>query len=121
MFNWVDSVLSPASYQKFTSRRDWQPAVNICEDTEAYFVIVDLAGVVVSEIDLRVEEGDLLLLTGRRATPVPGQCSQTCMHVMEIDDGEFNRAIKLPANSDVDEINASYKCGYLTIRVPKKG
>ena len=43
----------------------------------------------------------------------------TRVHLMEIDHGRFRRAIELPGDVDVASIEASYRCGYLWIRLPK--
>ena len=115
---WIEGVLG-RSYQKFTPANVWQPSVNICEDDTAYFVVADLAGVSVESIDLRLENRHLLL-SGTRQMPAPPQCrSRPRLHVMEIDHGDFQRLIKLPPNVDPDGITANYKCGLLTIQIPK--
>ena len=42
-------------------------------------------------------------------------------HHMEIDSGRFCREIDLPGNVDVEAIEATYRNGFLWIRLPKKG
>lgn len=118
MGKWMDQVLGQG-YQHYCSRDGWQPAINLCEDERHYCVVVDLAGVKASEIDLRAEQR-MLVLSGERALPeAPERVGEVRLHLMEIDHGRFHRAIELPEGVDVDAIEAFYRNGYLWIRIPK--
>lgn len=120
LFSWVDNVLT-TTYHKYAAERGWTPSVNLYEDSSAYFVLVDLAGVDTGAIDLSVES-DRLVLSGEREMPnPPSKEKRLRMHLMEIDHGRFQRALKLPPDVDAAEITASYRLGFLTIRLPKKG
>jgi HSP20 family protein len=82
--------------------------------------VVDLAGVQVSEIDLRAEDG-VLLIQGRRDMPrVETQAQTVHVHMMEIDHGVFRRAVELPPTADTTSIEATYRGGFLSIRIPRK-
>ena len=99
----------------------WTPAINLYEEQEAYCVAVDLAGMQAEQINLQVEQNNVLMLTGQRSMPQRSQCcGQLKVHLMEIDYGHFSRAVKLPQNVETEQIEASYKNGYLWIRLPKK-
>ena len=117
MGRWMDQVLG-SSFQ-YCHSDAWKPAINLCEYKTHYAVVVDLAGVKAAEIDLRAEEG-MLVLSGDRA--VPADCEprgESRVHLMEIDHGQFRRAIQLPEDVDVDAIEALYRNGYLWVRIPK--
>ncbi len=117
---WVDNVLSP-SFRHFAADKGWSPAVNIYEDAACYYVVVDLAGVHTDEVDLSVENGKLVLI-GQRPAPTPEPAhGPVRMRVMEIDHGRFRRALELPPNVDIDAVGATYKCGFLSIQLPKRG
>ncbi|HUS47248.1 MAG TPA: Hsp20/alpha crystallin family protein [Phycisphaerae bacterium] len=119
MIHWVDQVLSPG-FQKYSPGSAWTPSINLYEDDRRYYVVVDLAGVNAEEIELRVEE-DVLVLTGLRETPRPHDtCGPLHLHLMEVDHDQFSRTLRLPQNIDADAIEASYRNGYLWVRVPKK-
>jgi len=122
MGNWVDKVLKP-SYHGYHPGQTWSPAVNVFEDATHHCIVVELAGVHVDEVDLRVE-GDrpqVLLLSGQRTAPGLDQADrQSRLHTMEIDHGRFCRAIQVPDNVEMDRIEATYKNGLLRIRLPKK-
>jgi HSP20 family protein len=120
MGKWMDQVLGP-SFQHYCSTDSWKPAINLCEYDAHYAVVVDLAGVKVGEIDLRAEEG-VLTISGDREVPADAQaCGEDVrIHLMEIDHGHFQRAVRLPDDADVDAIEAFYRNGYLWIRIPKR-
>ena len=122
MDRWVDHVLG-AGYRRYCPGEPWAPSINLYEGGKQYYMVVDLAGVVAEEIDLRVDEG-FLLLSGSRATPTPPRpCGQVRLHLMEIDHGRFCRSVKLPPDadlSDVEAIDASYRSGLLWVRIPKR-
>jgi len=116
---WVDNVLGPG-YHKFCPGEAWNPAINIYESRSSYLVVVDLAGIKAEGIDLRTEKG-LLVLSGRRDAPGLNDAdSDTRCHLLEIDHGKFSRRVELPQTADVDAISASYRNGFLWIRIPKK-
>ena len=119
MTRWVDQVIG-ARYQKYRHDETWQPPINLYEDKANYYMVADLAGVEVQEIDLHAEHGSLLL-SGRRETPAPaGTSGGLKLHLMEIDHGRFTRALRLPGDADIDSVDATYKCGYLWVRIPKR-
>lgn len=85
-----------------------------------YYFVVELAGVNPDKIDLKVESGDLVI-SGQRATPgLQEDYRGVRLLMMEIDHGNFCRSLEMPKDADVDAISASYRSGYLWIRLPKK-
>ena len=119
MGKWVDRVMG-TGYRHYRPGEAWVPAINLYEDEKHYCMIADLAGVQVEEIDLRVDEG-MLILSGRRDTPgMQQQFGEKRVHLMEIDHGRFCRKVQLPSDVIIDKIQASYRVGYLVVRLPKK-
>jgi len=119
MTHWMDHVLGPM-YQKYRPAEAWKPAINLYECDSAYYMVVDLAGVKGETIDLRAENR-MLILSGERATPeVAGPSQKTRVRLMEIDHGPFHRSLELPEDVDVDQIQATYRCGLLWVRMPKR-
>jgi HSP20 family protein len=118
--SWVDNILGPM-FCEYKPSQAWQPAINIYEDAAGYCVVADLAGICTEEVDLRVENGQLIL-SGQRSTPEPQTPERHFrMQLMEIDHGAFYRTLKLSENIDTDAISATYKSGFLWVRLPKKG
>jgi len=115
---WMDQVLGPG-FRQYSPDDTWTPAVNFCEGDDSYCIVVDLAGMKADEIDLRTE-GRKLTLAGFRPVPrAPGPWEKRQMRHMEIDHGSFCRTIELPADSDIDAVEANYKGGFLWIVIPK--
>ena len=122
MGQWVEQVLGPG-FSQFRPGKEWAPAVNLYEDETRYYMIVDLAGVKAKQIDLRVEDG-VIILAGERPSPgVPESKGLKRLHLMEIEHGPFCRKIELPGDAaleNVEAIEAWYRSGYLCVEIPKK-
>ena len=119
MTRWVDQVLGP-TYHRYCPDEVWTPAINLYESNDNYCIVVELAGMDAQTIDLQVEKGSLVL-SGDRPSPPTLECPRpTRVHLMEIDHGRFTRSIELPNDVDAEDITASYRGGYLFVRLPKK-
>ena len=120
--HWIDHVLG-AGYHKYAPGEAWSPSINLYENESGYFLVVDLAGVRGEEIILNVEE-DMIVLSGHRDMPIMQGCAEPLrVHLMEIDHGQFRRRLPLPKDVDVDAAmsqEATYRYGYLWVRLPKR-
>ncbi len=96
----------------------WEPAVDVCEDDEAYYVIVDVAGVDKDDLEVEYHPNGLLVVRGVRRPPLVGSSVQYL--VLEIPYGSFERRIPLPGAVNADGITAEHRSGLLQIRIPKK-
>ncbi len=115
---WIDHVLG-SGFPSYSHGDAWRPAINLCEYQTYYCVVVDLAGMKGPQIDLRCEDG-MLIFSGERQMPVdPDGPPEVRLHLMEIDCGRFQRAVRLPEGVDVTRIEAFYRGGYLWVRIPK--
>jgi HSP20 family protein len=109
------------NYQRFCPGEAWTPSINLYEDAENYFLVMDLAGVKPKAIDIRVDDrGTLVILGNREAPEVPTRLGPTKLHLMEIDHGRFCRSMDLPEDADVDRIEASYRGGFLWVQISRK-
>jgi HSP20 family protein len=118
MSKWVDQVFGKNFH---CSSETWTPSINLYETEAFYLLVMELAGIDPEKIDLRVERR-LLIIFGHRDTPeLPEGDRAVNLLMMEIDHGSFCRSLKLPPDvDDIDAISASYRGGYLWIRLPKK-
>ncbi len=119
MSNWVDQVLGP-NYQHFGLTKAWVPCVNVYEDQGHYCVIVDLGGVDVNQISLKIDDSQLVLSGVRESPGLGDSVGSIRVELMEIDHGPFARKIDLPQDADCDQMQANYRGGFLWIRLPKK-
>lgn len=99
------------------SPRGWQPAVDLYETDEAYFLEADLPGVSRDDIELRVEDSRVFLRGHRRSVRV----SQSKRGVrIERAQGDFERAITLDRPVDPKRVEVSCEQGILRVRLPKR-
>jgi HSP20 family protein len=98
--------------------RSWLPAVDIFETNDREFVLkAELPDMKREDINITFENG-VLTLTGERKAEFDE--TQGTFHRSERAYGRFSRSFTLPATIDANRINASYKDGILTVRVPQR-
>ncbi len=95
----------------------WQPQVDVYEVDDAYVVLVELAGMRDSEIELTVME-DVLVIAGHR--PELHHDGTLRFHQLEINEGPFKTAVMMPGPIADEGITATYDDGLLTIMLPKR-
>jgi HSP20 family protein len=120
----VNKIMDEMLNRSFVQFRDcgtWQPTTNVYESQAAFEVVVDLAGVRQEDLAIDCESPTRLVLRGKREQPRPEHVrGALSVHVMEIDEGPFARAIELPEPVDPARVEASYRKGLLWITLPKK-
>ena len=96
--------------------RFFAPRLNIAETDKAYEVTVDLPGMKADEFNIEFKEGQLWI-TGQRKQE--SEVKDKTYHRVERRYGQFRRVITLGADVDVDNVEANYRDGVLTLQVPK--
>jgi HSP20 family protein len=111
--------LTRVQFLHSTATPHWRPAINAYRCREGIVVCVDLGGVKRSQIDLQVEPRRLVL-RGTRPAPEPDPAVHEQLQVlaMEIDCGQFERELLLPANVDPQTATAEHRDGLLWIHLP---
>jgi HSP20 family protein len=96
----------------------WMPAVDIFETKDREYVVkAELPDLKREDINVTFENG-VLTLTGERRAEFDQ--NDGTYHRSERAYGRFTRSFTLPATVDANRINASYKDGVLTVRVPQR-
>lgn len=95
---------------------DLAPTVDLSETDKEVDVRMDLPGMKAEDIDIQVHH-DMLTVKGERKeeTEEKGRT----FHRVERRSGSFVRTISLPCEVDDDKVNAEYKDGVLSIKMPK--
>jgi HSP20 family protein len=93
------------------------PAVNLWEDNESLFVEAELPGMNLDDLEIFVTGGNQLTVSGERKEPVTNGAS---WHRRERGYGKFTRVIELPAQVNEGRVEAHFKLGVLTIKLPKR-
>jgi HSP20 family protein len=98
--------------------RSWVPPVDIYE-TDQHEVVIKAELPDMKREDIHVTfENNVLTIKGERK--LEQNVSQDRVQRMERFYGSFSRSFTLPATVDAGKINASYKDGVLTVRLPQR-
>lgn len=94
----------------------WAPRVDLVENEEAYLIHADLPGLSKEEVNVNYHDG-VLSISGDRRTEEYEE-KDNCVR-LERAYGRFYRSFTLPKTVNDKQIEAGYKDGVLTVRVPK--
>ncbi len=97
------------------ARAGVHPPVNLYETGDSYVLTTELPGLRVEDIEVTVER-DRLTLGGERRIEHPQDAS---LHRVERRAGAFRRTLQLPLEVDGEKVEAVYRNGVLTLRIPK--
>lgn len=105
----------------FAAAAGWRPAINAYRCEGKFVVFADLAGVPPDSIKLQVS-AERLVIRGTRPAPEPdGQASDTCqLLALEIDHGNFARALDLPQAANPDDVTVEARDGLYRIAIGLK-
>ncbi len=94
------------------------PPVDIYELDNTFVIIMDVSGISKKEMDITVSD-DIIIIKGERKRDHLHK-DNICYYHMEIEYGPFERRIKIPRNSDIENMQVVYKEGLLRIEIPLK-
>jgi HSP20 family protein len=92
------------------------PPVNVWTSEDEALLTAEIPGIAAEDIDISIVNATLTLRGKREAEPV--QEGQT-LHRNERGFGQFARTISLPFRVDQDKVEANFKNGVLSIRLPR--
>jgi HSP20 family protein len=96
--------------------RVWRPPTDVYETSTHVVVKVEIAGMKEGDFSICLSER-VLSIAGHRRDPADKLVYQQ----MEINYGSFLTEVHLPGPLDEDNIEAVYREGFLTIKLPKAG
>ncbi len=112
---WVDwNRVIPAA--KVYDERDFDPACEVSESDEHYFMSVDLPGMKKEEIKIEVTD-KTLTISGQRKRQSSDKSQK--VQCYEKSYGFFKRSFALPATIESDKVEARYEDGVLELYLPK--
>ena len=91
--------------------------MDILEDELQLVITADLPGIELAEIDIRLENGTLIVKGQRDIAP---KTEQTSYHRMERPYGQFARSFSMPETVDPKKVFADGKNGGLQITLGRK-
>ena len=102
--------------QEDLTRGAWVPAVDIYSNNQHELVLkAELPDMKEDEFEVTVEDHALTL---RGEKKLDTEVSEEHFHRIERSYGSFTRSFALPPTVDAGRVNAEYKAGVLTIRLP---
>lgn len=106
--------------------RDWPqgartsafvPALDISENDSHYTITVEIPGVRKDDVQVELRD-DMLVIQGEKKSEREEK-KERGRHV-ERSYGSFSRAFTLPSDADAERLEASFKEGVLTVRIPRR-
>lgn len=98
------------------SEQIWKPQMDIYETPEEIFILAEIAGVKKDDLGVEINSKAVRVFGNRAEMP---RMDNTTYRLAEIQYGEFERILYLPAPIDPDKVTASYVDGFLKIRLVK--
>jgi HSP20 family protein len=92
------------------------PSLDVAETDGAIEVRMDIPGMEAKDIDIQVN-GNLLTISGERKEEKEEKGKT--YHRIERRSGSFSRSVTLPCPVKEDAVDAQYKSGILTVKLPK--
>ena len=101
-----------------TSSRSWIPRVDIRENADGLTLQVDLPGLGKDDVEVTVEN-NVLTINGERKFVTDEKANES-FHRLERAYGTFSRSFTLAPTVRTDKVEATFKDGVLTLRLPKQ-
>jgi HSP20 family protein len=98
------------------SASEFQPRIDVTDDGDALRIVAEFPGMTRDDVELEVIE-DMLIISGDKRFESTSE-EQGCYRV-ERSFGHFQRAVPLPTGIDLDQAEARFENGALTLRLPK--
>ncbi|MEW6062603.1 MAG: Hsp20/alpha crystallin family protein [Bacteroidota bacterium] len=96
--------------------RDWTPAVDVVENNDAYILKAELPGISKDDVKITLEN-NVLTIRGEKKNEM--EKKEGNFHRVERSYGMFERSFTIPGTIKVNDIDAQYKDGVLTLTLPK--
>ncbi len=95
----------------------WAPAIEVVDAADAVVIRAELPGVDPNGLDVTATEGRVVI-AGEKPQPDRPERAELCRG--EIHYGVFRRSIALPEEVDLERLDATFRHGVLTLRVPRQ-
>jgi HSP20 family protein len=97
----------------------WRPPMDVFDTPEFTLVRLEIAGIDREDIDISLE-GKKMIISGRRTNRHEDNPPPSCYRQMEIKYTTFRREVFLQQPFHEEGIEATYKNGFLEIRIPSE-
>ena len=97
--------------------RTWKPSMDICETADDIIIRAEVAGVDKDRLEVEISSRAVKIFGKRRELP---RSANATYRLAEIQYGNFERVLYLPAPIDTENVSTSYANGFLEIRLAKQ-
>ncbi len=98
------------------TERLWRPQMDIYETPDEIIIMGEIAGVTKEDLELEISSKAVRIRGNRTQSP---RIDNATYRLAEIQYGNFERILYLPAPIDPEVVSASYANGFLQIRLAK--
>ncbi len=95
---------------------EWHPSTDIAENKDAFMVYVELPGMKKEDVKITLQQNILTIQGEKKSGPEP---KEDKYHRVERNFGKFTRSFRLTSRVIGETVEANYKDGVLSIRIPK--
>lgn len=110
-------VSAAQGYSYLRSASSWRPPMDMHETGEAILIKIEVAGLQEDDIEVALYPNALVVNGVRRDDEDHDEA--TCFHAAQVRYGLFHVEVALPAPIHQDEVSATYRDGFLRVRLPK--
>jgi HSP20 family protein len=93
------------------------PAVDLSENDTHYTITVEIPGVQKDDVHVELQD-DMLVIHGEKKSEREEKKDRG--RYLERSYGSFSRSFTLPSDADAERLEASFKDGVLTVRMPRR-
>ena len=97
--------------------RSWKPSMDIYETTDEIIIRAEVAGVDKDRLEVEISNRAVKIFGTRQELP---RSANATYRLAEIQYGNFERILYLPAPIDTENVSTSYANGFLEIRLAKQ-
>ncbi len=112
----IENMFRSAGPMFILSERAWKPPMDIYETPEEIIILAEIAGVSKEHLEVEINRKAVKIHGKRLEIP---RIENSTYRLAEIQYGQFERILFLPAPIDTDNVTASYLNGFLHIRLAK--
>jgi len=108
-------ILSNSNWKLYSQNQRWNPPTDVFETDEQIIIRIEIAGMEEDDFDITFDK-NIFSVTGSRIDQVR---SVKVFHQMEVNFGEFFTGIEINIPLDIDNAEARYNNGFLSIFINK--
>lgn len=110
-------VSATQGYSYLRAASSWRPPMDVHETGEAILIKIEVAGLLEDDIEVALYPNALVVNGVRRDDAEHDE--SICFHAAQVRYGLFHVEVALPSAIQQDEVAATYRDGFLRIRLPK--